>query len=124
MSNFGFNLLATVQGSIATQEYQWHEWTDSTTNAHGYEVDTYAAPVTRRGSVQPMSREQVQSEGLEQSKTYIRIYDTELINLMSRSRNADKITYNGGDYKAMPTSDDWQASGGWGAVLAVRVDNA
>lgn len=120
MSNFGFNLLGVTQSVIGRQQYQYVEWTGRTTNAQGYDIDTFAAPVDREAGIYPMSREAIRTNGLDFEKQYIQIFDTELIELLSRNRNADRIIFNGSEWRALPTSNDWRVSGGWNQVIAVR----
>lgn len=123
MSNFGFNLLATVQSVISKQDYQIVKWLSKTENEIGFDIDTYAPPENRTGSVQPVARSNYQNLGLDFSKIYIQIWDVELIDVLSRSENADQIIFNGGKYKALPDLD-WSSSGDWNSVLCVRIDNA
>lgn len=123
MNNFGFNLLATAQTVIGKQPYQIKKWLGKTTNAAGFEIDEYAEPADRSGSVQPISRSKYQYLGLDFTKIYIQIFDVDLIDVLSRTENADQIICDGAIYKAMPNFD-WGKSGGWNSVLCVRVDNA
>lgn len=123
MNNFGFNLLATAQTVIGKQDYQIVKWLSKEENEIGLDVDTYAAPENRTASVQPVARSNYQNLGLDFSKIYIQIWDVELIDVLSRSENADQIIFNGGKYKALPDVD-WSASGDWNSVLCVRIGNA
>ena len=123
MSNFGFNLLAATQSVIGKQNYQIVKWISKTENEIGFDIDVYGNPENRTGSVQPVARSKYQNLGLDFSKIYIQIWDVELIDVLSRSENADQIIFNGGKYKAMPDVD-WSASGDWNSVLCVRIGNA
>ena len=124
MSNFGFNLLGVTQSVIGRQSYQYVQWTGRTTNAQGYDIDQWAAPEARKAGIYPMNRETVRKMGLDFEKQYIQIFDTELIGLLSRGSNADKIIFNGSEWRALPTSNNWMPSGGWNQVIAVRIGNA
>ena len=123
MRNFGINLLTTAQTVIGKQDYQVKKWAGRARNANGYEIDTYDAPVDRSGSVQPVKRDQYQKMGLDYSKIYIQIWDEDLIELLDREQNADQIIFDGWAYTAMP-DHDWNVSGGWNSVLAVRIKRA
>lgn len=123
MNNFGINLLGTVQTVIGKQEYQLKKWLGKTTNAAGFEIDEYAEPADRSGSVQPVSRSKYENMGLDFSKLYIKIFDVQLIDVLNRTENADQIIWQGGIYKAMPNMD-WSKSGSWNSVLCVRVSDA
>lgn len=123
MNNFGFNLLATAQTVIGKQDYQIVKWLSKTENEIGFDVDVYDVPEDRAGSVQPVARNKYQNLGLDFSKIYIQIWDVELIDVLSRSENADQIIFNGGIYKALPDLD-WSSYGNWNSVLCVRVSDA
>lgn len=123
MRNFPFNLLAATQSVIGKQSYQIKRWLSKSKNSIGYWVDVYSAPEEMLGSVQPVSRNTFSNLGLDFSKIYIQVLDVKLIDVLSRSENADQIIFNGGLYKALP-GDDWQIQGGWNSVLCVRVSDA
>lgn len=123
MRNFGFNLLATAQTVIGKQNYQVLRWLSRDVNEIGLEVDVYDTPIIRTGSVQPVSRSAYTNKGLDFSKLYIQILDTELIDVLSRTENADQIIFDGAKYKALPDLD-WSVQGGWNAVICVRVGDA
>lgn len=123
MRNFNINLLAATQSVIGKQQYQFKKWLGKTTNAAGFKIDSYAEPVNRSGSVQPVSRSKYEHLGLDFSKIYIKIFDVDLIDVLNRTENADQIIWQGGVYKAMPNMD-WSKSGSWNSVLCVRVADA
>lgn len=118
-TNFGFNLLSTVQSVIGRQTYQFLEWTGATTNAAGFDVDTYADPVTRYASIQPVSKTRYKDLGLDFTKTYIEILDTETIDLLTRTDNPDQIVFNGFYYEPKD-GEDWTVPGGWASIIAVK----
>lgn len=95
MQNFGFNTLGLVQSVIGKQAYQLEAWEGRSENVNGYEVDVYSDAVTRHASVQPIDREQMQIMGLDLDKVYIEIFDQELVGLLSRSQNPDRIIWQG-----------------------------
>ena len=120
MSNLGFNILSVTQSVIGRQSYQFEKWLSRSRNDQGYEVDVYAPEVERQGGIYPVSRDRMQSQGLDMEKIYIQIFDTELIGLLGRAQNADRIIYSGYYWHPMPSSNDFVDSGGWNQVLAVR----
>lgn len=120
MSSLGFNVLGTVQTAINKQAYQLEKWLSRERNANGYEVDTYSAPIDRKAGIYPLNREQVQKNGLNQDKIYIQLFDVELVGLLDRSTNADRIIYNGHYWHPLPSSNDFMLSGGWNQVIAVK----
>lgn len=124
MSNFGFNLLSCTQGVIGRQKYDYLKWLSRTTNAQGYDIDVFDDPIPREAGIYPMDRKAIQQNGLDFEKQYIQIFDTELIGLLTRGQNADRIKFNGSLWRALPLSNDWMPSGGWNMVIAVREGNA
>lgn len=120
MSNLGFNILGSVQGVIGKQSYQLEKWLSRARNDSGFEVDTYDDPVDRQGGVYPVSRERMNLMGLDMEKIYIQIFDVDLIALLDREKNADRIIYLGYYWHPMPSANDFVDSGGWNQVLAVR----
>lgn len=122
-NNFGINLLSLTQSVIGKQEYQLKKWLSKTENEIGFDVDVYAGPENRSGSVQPVDRKNYQNLGLDFSKLYIQIWDVELIDVLSRSENADQIIFDGSLFKALPNFN-WKASGNWNSVLCVRIGDA
>ncbi|CAH6969187.1 conserved hypothetical protein [Vibrio chagasii] len=124
MANFGFNILSAAQSVMGNQEYQLKKWLRRDRNPeNGYDIDVFEEPVTRSASVQPLSRDQYKSRGLDFAKVYITIFDVDLVSLLDREKNADQIIYEGWIYSPLP-SDDWGASGGWNEIAAVRVKRA
>jgi hypothetical protein len=122
VSNFGFNLLSVTQSVIGRQAYQYIEWLGTVTNDQGYNVDSFSDPVERKAGIYPMNRESIQRNGLDFDKQYIQIYDTELVRLLSSGSNADRLVFNGYLWRALPTANDWQPSGGWNQVMAVKLE--
>lgn len=121
-TNFGFNLLATAQTCIMPQEYQIQKWIGRTRNEGGYWIDDYDQPSTRKAGVYPLSNKQVMERGLDVAKRYIQIFDVQLVEMLDREKNADRIIYNGYYWQVQPSDNDWNESGGWNQVIAVRGD--
>lgn len=124
MSNFGFNLLGVTQSVIGRQKYQYLKWMGRSTNDNGYDVDVFADPVDREAGIYPLSRTAIQQMGLSFESQYIQIFDTELLELLTRGSNADNVLFNGSRWEVMPSSNDWMPSGGWNQVIAVRIGDA
>ena len=121
MRNFPINILATAQTVIGKQDYQLRQYAGRTRNTAGYFVSSFSTPINMAGSVQPVNATQYKSMGLDFKKAYIKIYDTNLINTLSRDTNADQIIYNG--YLWHVAEDTaWFLSGGWNYVMCVRLD--
>ena len=121
MRNFPINLLATAQTVIGKQDYQLRKYESRTRNAAGYFVSSFSALINMAGSVQPVKAAQYKSMGLDFKKAYIKIYDTNLINTLSRDTNADQVIYDG--YLWHVAEDTaWFLSGGWNFVMCVRLE--
>ena len=121
MRNFPINLLATAQTVIGKQDYQLRQYAGRTRNAAGYFVSSFSAPSNMAGSVQPVNASQYKSMGLDFKKAYIKIYDTNLINTLSRETNADQVIYDG--YLWQVAEDTaWFLAGGWTFVMCVRLE--
>ena len=121
MRNFPINLLATAQTVIGKQDYQLRKYLSRTRNAAGFFTSSFAVPVNMSGGVQPIRAAQYKSMGLDLKKAYIKIYDTNLINALSRDTNADQVIYDG--YLWHVAEDTaWFLSGGWNFVMCVRLE--
>ncbi len=119
--NFPFNVLGTAQTVIGTQTYSYEEWSGRTQNARGIYVDSYTDAVDRKASVQAMTTKEISVAGLEMNQVYIKILDTELINILTRSDNPPRITWDG--YYYQPVSEgagNWMTQGGWNRVVCAR----
>ena len=121
MKNFPINLLATAQTVIGKQDYQLRKYLSRARNAAGYWVSTFSDPIDMLGSVQPIRATQYQAMGLDFKKAYIKIYDINLIEAMTRSSNPDQVIYDG--YLWSVAEDTaWFLSGGWNYVMCVRLE--
>ena len=121
MKNFPINLLATAQTVIGKQDYQLRRPQGRTRNAAGYQVTAFSAPVDMSGSVQPVNQRQYKDMGLDFKKSYIKIYDVNLINTLSRTSNADQVIWDGYVWHVAEDTP-WFLSGGWNYVLCVRLE--
>ena len=121
MRNFPINLLATTQTVIGKQDYQLRQYTGRTRNAAGYQISSFGTPIDMAGSVQPVKATQYKSMGLDFKKAYIKIYDVNLINALSRDTNADQVIYDGFLWHVAEDTP-WFLSGGWNYVMCVRLE--
>ena len=120
MRNFPINLLSTAQTVIGKQDYQLRKYESRTRNTAGFFISSFGEPDKMSGSVQPVKATQYKSMGLDFKKAYIKIYDTNLINTLSRDTNADQVIYDG--YLWQVAEDTaWFLSGGWNYVMCVRL---
>lgn len=121
MRNFPINLLAATQTVIGKQDYLLRQYQDRTRNAAGFYVSSFSDPIDMAGSVQPIKATQYKSMGLDFKKAYIKIYDVNLINALSRETNPDQIIYDGYVW-SVAEDTAWFLSGGWNYVMCVRLE--
>lgn len=119
----GDNLLRLALGAIQPQEVGYYAWLSRTPDPAGKLVDNFAMRATLSGSMQPVSRERVQSMGLDHSKSYAIVYAMAVANPVSRDRGADQFDYDGRLY-AVHGNVNWFAQDGWQGVLLVDVGAA
>ena len=115
----GSNILSLALGVICTQQFNYYRHTGTTTNAIGFDVASYAAPVVCRGSVQAVGESVYRDYGLDWQKQHVQVWATKDIIENIRGRPADRIGWRGGVYDLIDHTD-WFSQDGWNAVLAVR----
>lgn len=116
----GANLLNMALTVIAPQSAQYYADLSRATNAIGLDNTTYAAPVTVRASIQPVSRELVEQYGLDLQRTYITVYISQAVVDIDRDVSGDQIVFNGSKYN-MLSDTKWQPLDGWTACICVKV---
>ena len=121
MRNFNINVLGSVQSVIGKQSYQIMRYVGRVKNSAGYWVSSFSDPEDMSGSVQPVNAKMYKDLGLDLKKSYIKIYDTELINTMSRNTNGDQIIWNGFIW-TIPEELPWNIQGGWNYVMCVKLE--
>lgn len=112
----GSNLLSSAFTVIAQQDFVWHKFSSSATNAIGIEVPTYDAPVNLRGSVQAVPSNLYKHMGLDWKKKHIMIYCSTPIVGPDRDYSGDRVEYSGIFYQALDNTS-WQAQDGWSGVV-------
>lgn len=121
MRNFPINTLATAQTVIGKQEYLLRKYIGRTKNAAGYQVSEFDFPCKMSGSVQPVKATTYKGLGLDFKKAYIKIYDINLIKVLSRDKNSDQVIYDGYLWEVAEDTP-WFLSGGWNYVMCVRLE--
>ncbi len=121
MRNFPINLLATTQTVIGKQDYLLRQYEGRERNAAGYYVSAFGFPIKMSGSVQPIKATAYKSMGLDFKKAYIKIYDVNLIKVLSRESNSDQVIYDGYLWHVAEDTP-WFLSGGWNYVMCVRLE--
>lgn len=116
----GMNIYKLAIGAIARQSLVLRAYTGRTQNAAGYDIDSYAAPVTITGSMQAVPRNTYQTLGLDLQKVYATLYTDHPVQDISRDASGDKIEWNGNVWLA-ESGTDWMAQDGWRSILCVRI---
>lgn len=117
----GINLYKLATSAIGTQQVQYYQFIDRTTNEVGLDVVNYAEPVTIDGSVQAASWNQLQNLGLDLTKEYITFYTDNNILTIERDTAGDQLAYQGKRYQVIGKPSDWIRQDGWNGVLCVRI---
>lgn len=118
----GSNLLNAALRVIAPQVVQYYAFTGRTTNANGYDVSTYAAPVNLAGSLQAVQRELYEKMGLDFQVNYVNFYISRNTLDVARDVSGDQIVYAGRKYNCLSRTP-WFAQDGWDAILCAEVPN-
>lgn len=116
----GSNLLNQALKVIGRQTFQWAAFQSRATNAIGYDVAVFDAPVTITGSVQPVPLNLYEQYGLDFQKRYINIYAPFNIRDIGRDRTGDQITWGGKTYQVL-SDTPWHSLDGWNQSLCVEV---
>ena len=119
-TNFAFNVLATVQTVIGTQDFEYLEYLGRTTNSIGLDVSSYAAAVPLKGSVQPVDRAKYEEMGLDFTKNYFSILCLQDVKDLERTKAPDQIIFDSVTYEVMGESD-WTVPAGWNRVLVIEI---
>lgn len=120
MTGPGTNLLALALTAIPAQVVRYFAYTGKTTGPSGKDTLAYAAPVTLRGSLQPLSRDRMERMGLEMDKSYVTIFAPGSFKTTARNGAPDRFGYMGRRYEATAVAD-WLTQDGWSGVVAVDV---
>ena len=119
----GVNLLKLAMGVITPQAVVWRQFKSRTQNALGNWVVSYNPDKAIRGSLQPMSNDEVHEMGFDVTKQYWRLYTSLPIDMVGRGESPDIIIANGRKMEVVST-DDWYGSDGWKGLTLVEVGAA
>jgi hypothetical protein len=119
----GSNLLTRAARLIRLQSVSYRQYLSRSTNAAGFDVSTYAAPVAIKGSVQPVPRSMYERLGLDFQKNYVTLYTVTGVLDIARGAGSDQIDWNGRRFQ-IESETDWHAIDGWTGALCVDVGAA
>lgn len=117
------NILGMALTLIPEQTALLFRWISRETNEFGIDVDTFAHPVPLIGSIQPVDRSRYGYMGLNDSKSYIVIYSTEIARTVTNTENPDQVEYMGRRYRVMSAAD-WRVPAGYTGFMAVDIGGA
>jgi len=120
MSIPGSNIYLKAIQLIARQVYVYYAFTGRTIDDRGRPVNTYAAPVTLRDSIQALPREYYQQLGLDFSRDAITVFTNSALFSVDRDYSGDQIVYRDATFQLL-SSTDWSQQDGWREVYAVKL---
>jgi hypothetical protein len=116
----GANLLSIALTMIASQTMTYLAYVSRSTNSIGLQVPVYAAPVTVKGSIQPIGRALMETLGLDMQRRYVNIFVPQGVVDIARDVSSDKFQFGGYTYQAISITQ-WVTVDSWNQVLAVEV---
>jgi hypothetical protein len=123
MSVPGSNLLTMAFTVIAQQTISYFKENGRTLNVNGQWVTTYDAPVTIKGSFQPVAKNLYEKYGLDFQKEYFNLYAPNSIVDLDRDVSGDQIVYNSTLFQCQ-SNTEWFTIDGWKAILCVKLGPA
>lgn len=121
MTMFG-NLLNRAFQLIPQQEFQFAKWLSKTVNTQGIMVNTYAAPVPCRGSIQAVDQSLYEKLGLDFEKQYRLVYASIFmkgVDVATGQNTPDRLIFEGKNWKVIRNTP-WYSADGWSGVLVVE----
>lgn len=119
----GSNILNMAMGLIGAQTVRWLQFSGMTTNAAGFDVPAFAAPVMVKGSFQAVSSKLLHELGLDLSRNYGTFFASKNFGDVARDKTGDRLTYAGRTFQII-SKTPWYAQDGWDYVLCVELTNA
>lgn len=116
------NLLGTVLQVLPSNGVVEHlKFIGNTTNAAGYDVPTFAAPVAvAQCQVQAVPRVSYGFLNLDYQKDYVNWFIPRLVLGLDRDYSGDRMTYNGRLFQCV-SATDWSQQDGWVQMLCVNI---
>ena len=119
--SLGLDLHGDAVSAIGTSVYIYKRYTGRTVNTLGVWTSGYAADQTMTGgNVQPVALKELNQNGLDTSKEYIKIWDNIEFQSLDRGQGADRCEYRGDLYEIVPATTNWFGEDGWCESLWVK----
>lgn len=116
----GSNVLRKAMRVLGNNTFTWYQFTGTSTNDIGLDVNTFAYGQQVKGSVQPVPRSSLQTLGLDFNKEYINVFSQPPVQDLARDRAGDQIQFNGFRYQVM-SDTQWSGIDGWQQSLCVKL---
>lgn len=117
----GGNLLRLALTRIQPQAVEYSAFAGLTTTTDMRLVSSYAEPVTLYGSFQPVSRNNMASQGLDMTKDYAVFYASQRFSDPGRDTSGDVLDYDGRRWQSMGMNGEWFAQDGWDCLFVVAI---
>ena len=114
------NIRKMITTVIGDQPVQYFVNQGRLTNAAGLDIPQFAAPVTLKGSIQPIPRQKYEYLGLDFAKNYVNFYTNGCVKDLQRNIVGDQFVYAGKRYQC-ETKTAWETVDSWCVVLAVEI---
>lgn len=119
----GGNLLNLAMSVIAKQQLSYIAYTGRSVAVNGDYVDTFAAPVTVYGSIQPVKRSLYDQMGLDFQKNFHNIFISLDVKDVRRATASDRFSYKGITFQVL-SNEPWFNMDGWDQTLCVEVPSS
>lgn len=116
----GSNLLKAASRLIAFQVVTYYKFDSRQNNEIGVLETIYDAPISIKGSFQPIPKNLYEQYDLDLSKNYATFYAPNDILDIQREVSGDYIVYAGKPYQC-ESNNDWFPQDGWKGVLVIQV---
>lgn len=118
----GQNVLRMALTLIHKQCLRYYQFSSRALNSVGQDVTTYLAPVTMRGSWQPVPRKVYMQYGLDFQKDYYTFYTSNDVLDIQRDVSGDQLIFNGKRYQ-VESNNDWFPMDGWKGIICVYIED-
>jgi hypothetical protein len=116
------NLLRQAFKLIPQQDFQYCKWESKTVNEQGIMINSYASPVSYKGSIQAIDQALYEKLGLDFEKQYRMVYASVFmhgVDVSSEQNTPDRLIFEGKNWKVIRNTP-WYSADGWCGVLVVE----
>lgn len=110
-----FNILPVAMEATAilgcNKEFEYYDYSGTTTNEIGNEVPVASLPITYTGSIQPVSNKMYEQLGLDLNKNYKVVYCPQLLHSIAEKEVTGRIIYDGKTFDIIENKNWWETNG-------------